>query len=63
MKLSIIESEYQKALFLGEVESLKMNYSSQFYVVKVVISKCEVLKIIGIFLQFGSNILQFCLTL
>ena len=39
MKLSIIESEYQKTLFLGGLKSLKMNYRSQFYVVKVVISK------------------------
>ena len=44
MKLSIIESEYQKALFSGGLKSLKMNYSSQFYVFKVVLSKCEVLK-------------------
>ena len=44
MKLSITESEYQKALFLGGLKLLKINYSSKFYVIKVVESKFEVLK-------------------
>ena len=44
MKLSITESEYQKALFVGGLKSLKINYSSKFYVIKVVESKFEVLK-------------------
>ena len=44
VKLSIIESGYQKALFLGSLKSLKINYTSKFYVIKVVESKFEVLK-------------------
>ena len=44
MKLSIIESEYYKALFLGGSKLHKINYSSKFYVIKVVESKFEVLK-------------------
>ena len=42
MKLSIIESEYQKALLLGGSKLLKINYSSKFYVIKVLESKFEV---------------------
>ena len=44
MKLSIIENEYQKALFLGGLKSLRINYKSKLYVIKVVESKFEVLK-------------------
>ena len=42
MKLGIIKNEYQKALFLGGLKSLKINYSSKVF--KVVESKFEVLK-------------------
>ena len=44
MKLSIVESEYQKTLFLGGLELLKINYSLKFYVIKVVEFNFEVLK-------------------